>query len=212
MVSGEFLGGNSFGENRHAKGVLYWASGLRHLMRTPDIQPLWHEFSDPRYFVDAVEAYGHDNGIGFVVVGCDSNEFNGMNELKGGMSLEEGVAWICCIGDEAHRRRGRFKMINCNAASYWNVNQANIEDIRKWNDVHAMQNSQGNLDFLIGDRNEVVSHIVSGQRHRQGWDVRQAKEHLYMAADAACRHKDFGYGLTEFFWGNINEARRLLQR
>lgn len=205
IVSGEFLG-----NNRRAKGVLYWASGLRHLMRTNDIQPQSSQFWDAKHFVDAVEAYGHDNDIGFVVVGCDIDEFNGMR----GMKLEEGIKRLWWIGYEVYKRNGRVKMINCNAAAHWNLKQASIEEIWNWNDVHAMQNSEGNLDWIIGDRNDAVGHVVAliGERHRQGWDIRQAKEHLYRAADSACRHKYFGYGgwITDYFWGNIDEARRLL--
>ena len=206
VVSGEFLS-----NNRHAKGVLYWASGLRHLMRTNDLQPQSSQFLDAKHFVDAAEAYAHDNDSGFVVVGCDIDEFNGMR----GMSLEEGVARLCCIGDEAYKRNGRIKMINCNAAAHWNLRQASIEEIWNWNDVHAMQNSEGNLDWIIGERNNEIIYLVGliGRRHREGWDVRQAKEYLYKAADSACRHKDFGYDgwITDYFWGNINEARRLLR-
>ena len=208
VVSGEFLWGN-----RHAKGKLYWASGLRHLMRTNDIQPQSQEFWDARHFVDVVEDYGYNNDIGFVVAGCDIDEFNGMRESGNGMKLEDGIARLCCIGDEVYRRDGRVKMINCNAAAHWSLKQEDITKIWGWDDVHAMQNHSGNLDWIIRDRNDKVSHVVMliGERHRQGWDVRGAKECLYMAADSACRHNGFGYGLTEYFWGNINEARRLLQ-
>lgn len=202
VVSGEFLQGN-----RHAKGVLYWALGLRHLMRTPDIQPQDSQFEDAKYFVDAVEDYGHNNDIGFVVVGCDIDEFTGRK-----MSLHDGIARLCCIGDEVYRRNWRVKMINCNAAAHWNLKQNNIEQAWPWNHVYAMQNCEGNLDWIIGDRNEAVSDVVKliGQRYRQGRDVSAAKEHLYMAADSACRHKDYGTPLRDHFWGNINEARRLL--
>lgn len=209
VVSGEFLGGNS-----HAKGVLYWASGLMHLMRTNDIQPQDSRFQEARHFVDAVQTYGHENDIGQVVVGCDIDEFNGMR----GIGSRDGIARLCCIGDEAYRRG--MKIINCNAAAYWNLNHYhlkpfNTDQIWPWNDVHAMQNSEGNLDFMISDRNDAVRYVVLliGQRHRQGLDVTQAKENLYMAADIACRNAYVGYDpwLTGHFWGNINEARRLLQ-
>ena len=121
LVSGEFLG-----DDKPAKGKLYWASGLRHLMRTNDIQPQDPKFSNARHFVDAVESYGHENGNAFVVVGCDIDEFNGMR----GMSLEDGIARLCCIGDEVYRRGPRVKMINCNAAAHWNnLNQADIRQI-----------------------------------------------------------------------------------
>ncbi|MBI2653640.1 hypothetical protein HYX02_02400 [Candidatus Woesearchaeota archaeon] len=204
IVSGEFLG-----DDRHAKGILYWASGLRHLMRTNDIQPQDPQFCDARHFVDAVEAYGHEHDIGQVVVGCDIDEFNGMR----GMGLHDGIARLCCIGDEVYRRYGRVKMINCNAASYWNLHQTDIENIWPWNHVHAMQNGTGDLSWMLGDRNDAISHVVKliGRRYREGWDVRQAKEHLYMAADSACRHQHFGHGLTNHFWGNIDEAIRFLQ-
>ena len=107
----------------------------------------------------------------------------------------------------------KVKMVNCNAASYWNLNQRNIEHVWPWNYIHAMQNSQGNLDWILEDRNNEVSDVVLliGKRYLQGWDVREAKEKLYLAADSACRHRDFGYRLTDYFWSNINEARRLLQ-
>ena len=208
VVSGEFLG-----NDKHAKGKLYWASGLRHIMRTNDIQFQWREFYDARHAVDAIEAYGHDNDNDFVVVGFDSDEVNGMSEKNNGITLEDGIARLCCIGDEVYRRNGRVKMINCNAAAYWNLKRADITEIWAWDDVHAMQNQWGNLDWIIGDRNDEVSHVIRliGERYRRGWDIREAKEFLYKAADSACRHKDFGDGLTAHFLGNINEARRLLQ-
>lgn len=202
VVSGEFLGGN-----RYAKAILYWASGLRHLMRTNDIQPQDSRFQEARHFVDAVQTYGHENNLGFVVVGCDIDEFNGMR----GMSLEDGVARLCCIGDKAYRRG--LKIINCNAAAYWNINHASIESIWPWNDVHAMQNAEGNLSWLREDRNWAVGHVVwlVEKRYMEGRDVRQAKEHLYMAADIACRNGPFSDGLCGYFDYHINEARRLLQ-
>ena len=211
VVSGEFLG-----DNRHAKGVLYWASGLRHLMRTNDVQPQSSEFWEgrniadgARNFVDAVEAYGHKHDIGQVVVGCDIDEFTKRIDLK------DGIARLCCIGDEVYRRNGRVTMIDCNTASYWNLHQTNIESIWPWDHIHAMQNSEGNLDWIIRNRNDMVNHVVwlIGQRYREGWDVRQAKECLYRATDSALRHSDYGYDswMTNHFWGNINEARRLLQ-
>jgi len=203
VASGEFLG-----DDKHAKGTLYWASGLRHLIRTNNIQPQSPEFWDAKHFINVVEAHGHDNDIGFVVVGCDIDEFTGRQ-----ISLHDGIARLCCIGDEVYRRNGRVKMINCNAAAYWNSKQAAITDIWQWYNVHAMQNSGGNLDWIVGDRNDAVSHVIRliGQRYRQGWDVREAKESLYRAADSACRHNGFCHGLTNYFWDNINEARRLLQ-
>jgi hypothetical protein len=201
VVSTEFRG-----DDRHSKGILCWTSGLRHLMRTNDIQPQAHEFCNAGHFVDAVEAYGHQNDIGFVVVGCDIDEFNGMR----GMSLHDGIARLCCIGDEVYRRN--ISMVNCNAAAYWNLHQTSIENVWKWNDVHSMIGN-GNLDFIDSERNGIISHLIwlTGERYRQGWDVRQAKDRIGMALDIALRNKYFCHGYwTGYFYDNVNEARRLL--
>lgn len=205
VVSGEFLGWDT-----QAKGRLYWANGLRHLMRTNDLQPQSTHFWNAGHFVDAVEAYGHQNNTGFVVVGCDSDEFNGMN----GMSLEDGVARLCCIGDEMYRRNGRVKMINCNAASYWNINEGgSIGNIWGWNDVHAMQNSEGDLRWMDAKKNDAVNLAVYwiGERNRQGWDVRAAKGHLNMAADIACRNGHWSVEFNKHFWDNMDAIKWLLQ-
>jgi hypothetical protein len=210
VVSGEFLDGNA-----HAKGVLYWASGLRHLMRTNDIQPQSPEFSNAGHFVDAVEDYGHQNDIGFVTVGCDIDEFNGMNEKKdGGMNLHDGIARLCCIGDEVYRRPG-VSMVNCNAAAYWNLHQTSIENVWQWNDVHGMIHGNGDLGWIDSERNGLIGYLIwlTGERYRQGWDVRQAKDRIQLASDIALRNEHFCYGgwMTNYFYENVNAARGLLQ-
>lgn len=204
VLSGEFLDGNA-----HAKGVLYWASGLRHLIRTNDIQPQAHEFCNAGHFVDAVEDYGHQNDIGFVTVGCDIDEFNGMR----GMSAHDGIARLCCIGDEVYKRSG-ISMVNCNAAAYWNLHQTSIENIWQWNDVHGMIHGNGDLGWIDSERNEFIGRLIwlTGERYRQGWDVRQAKYHIGMALDIALRNKYFCYGdLTGYFYDNANAAKELLK-
>lgn len=204
VVSGEFLG-----DNRHAKGVLYWASGLRHLVRTNDIQPNSAQFHDAHHFVDAVQSYGYENDISFVVAGCDVDEFNGMR----GLGLHDGIARLCNIGDEAYKRG--VKMVNCNAASHWNLYQADITDVWRWNNVYAMIYSDGGLGWLEGDRNALVGHMIwlAGERYRQGWDVRGAKDHIRRALDIALRNRYCCYDrwLTDYFYGNINVARSLLR-
>lgn len=209
VISGEFLNGD-----QQAKGKVYWASGLRHLVRDNSLQIQAREFYDARRFIDAAQELGHQNESGFVVSGSDSNEVNGMSERYNGMKLEDGIARICCIADEAYRRG--VKMINCNAAAYWNPNHADLQSIwSNWDDVHAMQNAEGNLGWLINERNEEIGHVVwlIGERHRQGWDVREAKEHFYRAADSALRHNGYGYDpfLTGVYNYNIGRARELLQ-
>jgi len=207
VVSGEFLGGNG-----HAKGILYWASGLRHLMRTNDIQPQSGEFQNARNLVDRVEQYGHENDMPFVVISCDIDEFNGMR----GMNLDDGVARLCCIGDEVYRRNGRVQMVNANAAAYWNLHQAPMEWFWPWNDVHAQIHGDGGLGWINEERNGVITHLIwlVGERYRQGWDggvIQRAKECLWRAGDIACRNGYFGEGLRNYFWGNVNHARYLLQ-
>ena len=204
IISSEFLG-----DDRRAKGFLYWASGLRHLVRTNDIQLQDKKFWRASDFIDATQTYGHQYDIPFVVVGCDIDEVNGTRE----MSIEDGVARLGCIGDEAYRRG--MKIVNCNAASHWNSKHRNIEDIWPWDNVYAMQNGHGDLSWIIRDRNGEVGHVVwlIGERHKQGEDVRAAKEHLYLATDSACRHKNYGYNqfLTDLFNYNIGKARELLK-
>ncbi|MBU1005275.1 MAG: hypothetical protein KJ561_05590 [Nanoarchaeota archaeon] len=210
VVSGEFLG-----SDRHSKGILYWASGLRHLMRTNDIQPQDDEFQDARHLVDRVEQYGHENDMPFVTITCDIDEFNGMR----GMGDCDGIARLCCIGDEAYKRGGRVQIVNANAAAHWNMHSTNVETAERntwpWNDVHAQIHGDGGLGWIEGERNWVVGHVVwlIGERYRQGWEggvIQRAKEHLWMAADIACRNKYFQDGLSCYFWENIRYAKQLL--
>ncbi|MDP2925011.1 MAG: hypothetical protein Q8N99_01435 [Nanoarchaeota archaeon] len=202
VVSGEFLR-----DFRHQKGLLYWASGLRHVMRTNDVQVQDSHFSNARDFIYAVEAYGHENNMPFVVVGCDIDEFNGMR----GMSLHDGVARLCCIADEAYRKG--IKMININAASHWNMYQTGIEHVWPWNNVFAMINGNGDMGFIEEGRNYEISHVVGliAKRFHEGWDVDEAKHRLWEAADAACRNTWCSSCLSGHYQGNINRARHLLQ-
>ncbi|MBI4452900.1 hypothetical protein HY637_05710 [Candidatus Woesearchaeota archaeon] len=212
IISGEFLNGN-----QQAKGKVYWASGLRHLVRDNSLQIQAREFYDARRFIDAAQELGHQNGSGFVVSGSDSNEVNGMSQGANGMNSRDGIARICCIADEAYRRG--VKMINCNAAAHLNrFYQADLQSIwPNWDDIHAMQNPEGNLSWIDDGRNGEIGHVVwlIGERHRQGWDgvIQRAKEHLYVAADSALRHKGFCYDpfLTGIYNYNIGRARELLQ-
>lgn len=205
VMSGEFLG-----DNRHAKGKLYWASGLRHLVRTNNIQPNSPEFWDAKSFVDAVEAYGHHNNVPFVTVGCDIDEFNGMR----GLSLHDGIARLCCIGDEVYRRSG-VSMINCNAAAHWNLYQSDATDVLPWNYVISMINDDGKLGWLDTHRNGIISYLIelTGKRYRQGWDVTDTKHHIMMASDIALRNRYFCYDgcLTNYFYDNVNCAKELLE-
>lgn len=203
VVSGEFLG-----DNKHAKGVTYQASGLRHLVRTNDIQPNSSEFCNAERFADAVQNYARQNDISTLAVGCDIDEFNGMRRL----SLRDGIARLCCIGDETYKHG--ISMVNCNAASFLNLYQADIAGVWSWNDVHAMIHADGNLGWVDGNRNALVNYMISlvRQRYKEGWDVRQAKHHLAMSYDIALRNRYFNDPrLTDYFYGNINAARRLLQ-
>ncbi len=207
VVSGEFLG-----SDQHAKGILYWASGLRHIVRTNDIQLPSPGFWDAKVFLDAVEEYGHRNNIGFVVVGCDSNELYGMREV----SLHDGVARLCCIGDEAYRRCGRIKLVNCNAVAHGNLHSTDLEKFwGGWDDVRSMI-GDGSLNFLDEGKNWEVGHVayLIGERFRQGWDgqvIQEAKECLWRAADMACRNKHYAGALEAHYQGNIKRARHLLQ-
>lgn len=207
VISGDFLR-----DFRHQKGLLYWASGLRHVMRTNDIQLQNPSFSNARDFVNAVESYGHENNMPFVSVGCDIDEFNGMR----GMSLHDGAARLCCVGDEIVRRRGRVKMININAAAHWNWYQTGIEQVWPWNNVYAMIEGDGCLGFIDRGRNHEIGHVVSliARRYHEGWNgdsIDFAKHRLWEAADAACRNKWCFYCLSEHYQGNINSARHVLQ-
>ncbi|MBI4452431.1 hypothetical protein HY637_03305 [Candidatus Woesearchaeota archaeon] len=209
VASGEFLDGNE-----RAKGNLYWASGLRHLIRNNGIQLQDRKFYDARHFVDVARYKASLTNGGRVVSGCDSNEVNGMSESANGMSLRDGITRVCCIGDEAYR--SGVRLINCNASAHLpnrNGDHADLESIWPWNDVHAMQNAEGNLSWIIRDRNDIISYAVwlVGERHRQRWDVREAKEHLYLAADSALRHEHYGHFFTEHFKYHINQAIGLLQ-
>lgn len=210
VVSGEFLDGNE-----QAKGNLYWTpNGLKHLMRNNDIQLQERKFYDARHFVDAVRDYAFRNNRRRIVIGCDSNEVNGMSEGSNGMSLEGGIARVCCIGDEAYRNG--IRLINCNASAHLpnhNGDHADLESIWPWNDIHAMQNAQGDLSWIMGDRNDIISYAVwlVGERHGQHWDVREAKENLHLAADSALRHKHYGHFFTKHFKYHINKAIGLLQ-
>ncbi len=205
IVSGEFLG-----ENRHAKGVLYWASNLRHLMRTNDIQPQYPAFYHARDFVNTIENYGHRHDVGFVVTSCDIDEFNGMRNL----SIYDGIARLCCIGDETYEHQG-VSMVNCNAAAHWNLFQEPIENVWPWNNVYAQIRGNGNLDWIDPHRNEKIGRLIqlAIQRRDQGWNIRQAKNHIHTALDSALRNRDFCYEgwLPECFDNNTNEAMRLLQ-
>ena len=203
VVSGEFLG-----ENRNAKGITYWASGLRHLMRTNDIQPNFSRYSNAWHFVDEVEAYGHENDISFVTVGCDIDEFNGMRDLN----IYDGIARLCCIGDEVARRQ-HISMINCNTAAYWNLHQTDIEVIWPWNDIHGMIHGNGDISWVDQGRNNFVNYMISLvlQRKNEGWDIGEAKNRLSAAMDIACRNRYFCDWLDEHFYGNMYVAKHLLQ-
>ncbi len=204
VVSSEFLG-----QNRKAKGFLYWASGLRHLVRTNDIQPQSSDFTYAERFVEAVKAYAFGNDIEFIVVGCDIDEFNGMRQ----MSLEEGVARLCCIGDVAFSDPCT-SMVNCNAAAYLNPCQNNIEGIWPWNEVHAMIHGDGNLRWIDAERNSLIGYLIwlVGIRQKQGWDVARAKEYISTASDIALRNANFCYDLwlSRYFDENIEAAKKLL--
>lgn len=204
VVSSEFLG-----DRKHEKGKLYFASGLKHVMRTNDIQLQGDRFTYANHFIDAVEAYGHQNNVPFVVVSCDIDEFNGMRNL----SLHDGIAKLCCIGDEAINRHGRVKLINANAASNWNYYHDDITSVWGWNDAHAMIYRDGGLGFIREDRNNEISHVIrlTGERHRQGWDVREARGYAWKAMDAACRNNYCADGLTGHYSHHIGMARHLLQ-
>lgn len=202
VVSGEFLG-----DNRGAKGGVYWASGLRHLMRTNDVQP--QAFEDTRDFVDAAESYAYHHYLPTLAVGCDIDEFNGMR----GRSLHDGIVHLCHIADEAYRRG--VPLVNCNAAAHLSPRHADIEAVWPWNDVHAMIRGDGNLGWLDAERNALVGYVIdlAARRRYEGWDVGCALGHLRMASDIALRNKDFCYDgwLTRHFDENVGYARRVLQ-
>ena len=208
VVSSEYLGGD-----KSAKGVVYYGSGLNHVMRTNDIHlPAFR--GRPGEFVEAVENYAQATGRGFVVVGCDIDEVDG----KRGMSLEEGIWFVREIGNQVFGRHGRMRMININAAAHWNFVHQPIEWVWGWNDVHAMIYGDGSLGFIDGERNGAVSHVnhLIADRYHRGWDggtIKAAKASLWEAADAACRNTWCCYDpwITSHFWGNINYARHLLQ-
>lgn len=202
VVSGEFLG-----DNKGAKGGVYWASDLRHLMRTNDVQ--LQSFDNPKYFIDAVMAYSHDNWLPIVTVGCDIDEFNGMR----GRSAYDGIAFLCCLADEAYRQN--LPLLNCNAASYLSPRQRDIKEIWSWNNVYAMINGDGGLDWIDPERNGLVSHTIklAAQRIREGWYLDGSLTSLEIASDIALRNKGFCYNewLTDLYDQNIKRVRELLQ-
>ena len=202
VVSGEFLG-----DYRHGKGMVYHASGLRHPMRTNDIQP--HHFHSPKDLVNRIMNYAYENNTPHVIVSCDIDEFNGMKARP----LGEGIGFLCQLGDEIYRPE--TKMINCNASSYWNPHQDfNITRVWPWNEPHSMQNGRGDFDYMFHDRLNMLKHLVwlIGQRNREGWNVQPAKEDYYIAGDAACLHRAFGNGwIEQHFWKHVLKVKEFLR-
>lgn len=116
--------------NPHDKGLLYWASDLRHVVRTNDVQ-LQH-FWDAREFVNRVVDYANQHDLHFVTVGLDSDS----------IPIDSLIPRLCCIADEAYKRG--VKLININAAANWNMWQDNIERVwGNWDNVWAMMNKEG---------------------------------------------------------------------
>ncbi|HLG24828.1 MAG TPA: hypothetical protein VI564_07910 [Candidatus Nanoarchaeia archaeon] len=213
VVSGEFLQ-----DNHHAKGVLYWKDGLRHLMRTNDLQPQSSRFYEANNFLSAVEWYADTFGINTITVGCDIDEFTGRS---GNMNLEDGVQRLLHIGKYAYESHGRINLVNCNAASYLNPNQQDIGQIWPDDEVHAMQNGTGDLSWFIPKTFEMklntFKHIA--QRIREGWnepghprkeDIDFSILNFMYANDSALCHQDFGWGWHRLFIDQIGLAGRRL--
>lgn len=204
------ISGESFRENKHSLGILYWASDLRHLVRTPDIQPQISEFNKASDFVDTVQGYGYEHDIPFVVAVCDSDEFNGMRNL----TFDEGIARLCCIGDEAFGRLG-FGMVNCNAAAHWNQYQEPVTNVWSWDNVYGMIHEDGNIGWIDSERNGLVGHalylLAQSDPSREGFN--KAKYHLGKAGDIALRNCYFCHSprLSDLFYENIYIAIDLLQ-
>ncbi|MFH1358253.1 MAG: hypothetical protein ABIH37_00015 [archaeon] len=204
------MSGEVFGGNKHAKGLVYWASGIQHLVRTNDIQLNASEFENAYHFVDKVLTEGHENNMPFITVVCDIDEFTG----KRGLSLEDGIARVCCVGDAA-RQKG-LNIVNTNAAAHWNqykVNQENTGQFVDWNHVHAMIHGDGGLGFIDTYRNDSLNYVLEmlKQRRWHGWDVGEAELSFCKAADATCRNSWSAGALTGHYDHNIGRAKYLLQ-
>ncbi len=214
VISGEFLG-----DNKHAKGLMYWASGLRHVMRTNDIQPQNPQFWNAKNFIDAVESYCQENNINNLLVTCDIDEFTGKLINDNGMSLDDGVNRLNAIGAEAY---GRVNLVNVNTLAHWYnpENQTDLENIWGWNYVSS-QIGDGTLKFIDDHKNGEIGHVIwlIGKRRKENqrgewWDegaINNARDCLCMAADIACRYDRDPYGLEGFYRENIGKARHLLQ-
>lgn len=200
VVSSETFG------NGYDKCRMYWGSDLRHVVRTNDLQLESGDFSDANRFIDAVQSYAWDNDIDFVTVGCDIDEFNGQRNMSG----HDGIARLCSVGEAAY---GRVNMINVNSNAYWNQHTGHIGDVWGWDDVHAMIQGNGGLDFMDGGRNAELGSVVRklGERHRERWDVSEAKNHVYRALGAECRNGWCSEALTGHYRGNIDVAKSLLR-
>jgi hypothetical protein len=189
------------------KGFLYWASGLRHLVRANELQLQDARFSDAGRFVYEAREFAYRNGTSFVTSGSDIDEFNGMR----GLSINDGIARLCSVGDQAMLQGVR--MINCNAASHWNLKQAGIEDVWPWNNVYSMIDD-GGLDFVDVGRNAWLNYLEhsAADRVRRGWDINEARGRLEQAADIALRNRYFCFSgwLSSYFEDNARAAQRLL--
>jgi hypothetical protein len=178
VVSSETFGSS------YDKGRMYWGSGLRHVVRTNDLQLNSDEFQNAGRFIEAVESYANDNGIEYVTVGCDIDEFNGQRN----MSAHDGIARLCGVGQAA---LGRVNMININASAYRDQEAGQINDVWGWDDVHAMMDRDGGMGFMDLQRNSELRDVILkvGERYNEGLDVSEAKDKLRWSLDAACRNR-----------------------
>jgi len=198
------------------KGKVYFASGLRHAVRTNDIQPQNPKYWEGKpiidgayHFIEDVKSYAHKTNSGFVIVTCDIDEFSG----KRGVRLHHGIERLCAIGDAAHNTHG-LNLININAASHQNINDGgDLTNVwGNWNNVFAMMNGNGDLSFIHGEKNARLGELLRKMEGRSwdGHDISTAIDRFSEAGDSACRNGWWGDCLTGYFDSKVSEAYQAL--
>jgi hypothetical protein len=198
VVSGEVLGSNN-----HAKGLLYWASGLRHVVKTDNIQIHHSKKINPIELADQIFRYRETHNTPFIHIVCD------IDEVDGNRGVDK-IGEICWFADEAYARG--INLVNFNAAAHWNEWQVQQGDLGQfwpgWDYWNNVSSSRENGHVAVDEyRNHAVGHLTwkiaevlrTGQ---VGWDdirIEFARHYLGRAADAACINPDFSGNLQGHF-------------
>ncbi|HLD04085.1 MAG TPA: hypothetical protein VJG90_00035 [Candidatus Nanoarchaeia archaeon] len=187
-----FLAAEFMGDRRWDKGQVYQLGGLKMLPRVNDLHPGDAHWVQALDLKNAIKGYARDHNLDQVLIGSDLGVFTGLYayEGRGGLSLSEGIARLCCLADALYQDGEMTWMNTAGLVDQYSyprdLYSAYLGIADPHHHVATWMNSEGNLRTVHGpnmeERTAFVRWHTSQLGQAEGNWLQEQKERWFPSA------------------------------